>query len=351
MKIWFIADSHFGVKSDDDTKLNDFYSYYNDVLIPYMRKNVKPDDMLVHLGDIFDNRSYIGTKTIWCAYNVFEQFSHIFNDIRICVGNHDMVNKNSTEMTPLLGIKYMPHTKIYYEPEVETIGGKKILFIPWIEDLKKQKEVISNYDVDYVFGHLQISGCITNVKGSVMSGDEMSQAKDFKKAQVYAGHIHIRQDYKNIHYVGNPYHKDKGDIDNAKGITILDLDTGESDFIENTYSPQYIKENIYDILEETVADVKKRWNNNYVDIEIKKSDAVENQGSLEAFRLALGDCYKGYHLKYDNTEGMVSVDEEKLVGEAKSSGDLLEDYVNACDIESGMKDSVKEWLKKFKDRL
>ena len=56
-------------------------------------------------------------------------------------------------------------------------------------------------------------------------------------------------------------------------------------------------------------------------------------------------------MKCDNSEGMVNVNEEELVGEAKSSGDLLDDYINACDIENEMKEDIKKYLKIFKDKL
>lgn len=349
MKIWFLADTHLGMKGDDETVLNDCYHYYNDILIPYMESNVEVDDILVHLGDVFDNRSNIGIHTIYYAINIFEKFSNIFNDIRICVGNHDMWAKNSTEVTALHSFKYIKNTKIYFTPTIETIRRKNILFMPWIENLNEQKELIKKSNVDYVFGHLQIGGCVSNSKGTKLDGDDMVHSDDFKKAQVYAGHIHIKQDYKNVHYVGNPYHKDRGDLGNVKGITILDLDSGKTEFIENTFSPKYISENIYDILDETIEEVKNRWTNNYVDLKIKNADFANH--NFELFREALGNCFKEFHLKCDNSEGMVNVNEEELVGEAKSSGDLLDDYINACDIENEMKEDIKKYLKIFKDKL
>lgn len=349
MKIYFLADTHLGMKGDDEDVLNDCYNYYNDVLIPYMRKNVKKDDILVHLGDVFDNRSNIGIHTIYYVIKLFEQFSEIFSDIRVCVGNHDMWQKNSTDITALHAIKYIPHVKLYFEPTVDNIDGKKILFMPWIENLKSQKEQCSFYKVDYVFGHLQIGGCVSNSKGTKLNSDDMTKSSDFNKAQVYAGHIHIRQDYKNVHYVGNPYHKDRGDIDNIKGITVLDLETGKTDFIENTYSPIYVYENIYDILNDTLGDVKKRWTNNYIDIGIKNSDLVNY--SVDSLRDMLDNCFKEFRFKPDNSEVIVNINEDEIVGESKTSDDMLYDYINACDIEDDMKESVKNYLKKIREKL
>ena len=51
-KIWLIADTHFGYKGDDDEILNDYIGYFEDVVIPIMKKDVKKNDILVHLGDV-----------------------------------------------------------------------------------------------------------------------------------------------------------------------------------------------------------------------------------------------------------------------------------------------------------
>ena len=348
MKIWFLADTHLGMKGDNEDILIDCFNYYNDILIPYMRKNVKKDDILVHLGDVFDNRSIIGIHTIYCVIKIFEQLSEIFGDIRVCVGNHDMMQKTSTEITALHSIKYIPNVKIYFQPTYENICGKKVLFMPWIEDLTKQKEQITNSNVDYIFGHLQIGGSV-GAKGIKINGDNMVQPKDFKKAQVFAGHIHIRQDFKNVHYVGNPYHKDKGDIGNVKGITVLDIENGETTFIENTYSPKYIKENIYNILNDTVGKIKKRWKNNYVDVEINSSDIANFD--YQALRDALDNCFKELKICPINTEGVIKVNEEKIRSEAKSSGDILNDYIDETDIDDEMKTKIKDYIDKFKSKL
>ena len=79
-KIWLIADTHFGYKSDNEEWLNDYIGYFEDVVIPIMKKYVKKNDILVHLGDVFDNRAIIGLNTICkviSLLNIFQQFSMI----------------------------------------------------------------------------------------------------------------------------------------------------------------------------------------------------------------------------------------------------------------------------------
>ena len=349
-KIWLIADTHFGYKGDDDAWLDDYAGYFENVLIPIMKKEVKPGDIMIHLGDVFDNRSILGLNTINRVISIFEKLSEIFGDIRITVGNHDMLKKSSTYTTSVNILKHIPHVKIYYTPQVEVIDGKTVLFNPWIEDSEKEHEVLTGVNVDYVFGHLEIGGALTcnrsGVKVTLGSGVKKS---DFKNARVYAGHIHIRQDDKNIHYIGNPYHKDRGDRENVKGITVLDIKTGETRFIENTTSPKFMKESIYDIMNLTVGDLKERWKNNRVELHIKSNDI--SKCAFDTLSSSLDYCFRSFDVIGDDvvveldTSGTVSFDD------AKSSDDYIVDFLHNQDLTDEMMKSVRDKMNEYKERL
>ena len=349
MKIYFLADTHLGAKSDNPIILKDMMDYYNNVFIPYCRAHVQPDDILVHLGDVFDNRAHIGLNTITCAFNLFEELSTIFSDIRICVGNHDMFQKSSNDITGLYIVKYIPNIKIYFEPQVETICEKDILFMPWIEDLKEQSKLCKLHNVDYIMGHLEINGSVTNSRKNIkLKSNDAVDIKDFKKAHVFAGHIHIRQKSKNITYVGTPYHKDRGDCSNTKGITILDLETGKTQFVENTYSPQYIAENIYDILDCTVEELKSKWNNNYVDLYINSNHIIECK--FDKLRELLSTTYREFN-PISNKVDVVVENKEIKISDTKSTFEVIDEYMNFCDVDDDIKQRIKTKLDKFKDEI
>jgi DNA repair exonuclease SbcCD nuclease subunit len=349
-KIWLIADTHFGLKGDDDEWLDDCIGYFENVVIPIMEKEVGENDILIHCGDVFDNRATIGLNTICRTIKLFEKFSTIFKDIRITVGNHDIMKKSSNDITSLNILKYIPNVKIYYEPVVEVIDGKSCLFNPWIENVEKEKELLSGVNVDYIFGHLEING----VQASNRSGVKVDflggvKSEQFKTAQVYAGHIHIRQDNKNIHYIGNPYHKDRGDRDNKKGITVLDIKTGETRFIENTVSPRFMKENIYDILDLTVGDLKERWKNNRIDLHVKGNDITKCK--FDDLTSALGNCYKSFLPVGDNVTTELDITGEVNFNDAKSSDDYIGDFLQNQDLDDDMMKTVQDKLIEYRDRL
>ncbi len=349
-KIWLIADTHFGLKGDDDEWLDDYIGYFENEVIPIMKERVGENDILIHLGDVFDNRAIIGLNTICRVIKLFEEFSEIFKDIRITVGNHDIMKKSTNDITSLNMLKYIPNVKIYYEPVVEVIDGKSCLFNPWIENPERERELLSGVNVDYVFGHLEIGGSqMSNRSGVKIEFAGGVKPSDFKDAQVYAGHIHIRQNNKNIHYVGNPYHKDRGDRDNPKGITIIDLKTGDTEFIENKVSPRFIKENIYDILDVTIGELKEMWKNNRIDLHMKGNDITKCK--FDDFTSALENCYKSFNTVGDNVISELDITGELSFNDAKSSDDYIDDFLQNQDLTDDMMKEVKEKMLEYRDRL
>lgn len=349
-KIWLLADTHFGYKGDEEEWLDDYVGYFEDVIIPLMKKEAGEDDILIHLGDVFDNRSTIGLNTIYRVIRLFEEFSKIFKDIRITVGNHDIMKKSTNDITSINMLKHIPGVKVYYTPEVEVIDGKSCLFNPWIEDPEKEKQVLSGINVDYIFGHLEINGSqVSNRSGVKINVTGGVEGDNFKKSQVYAGHIHIRQDNKNIHYVGNPYHKDRGDRDNIKGITILDIKTNKTRFIENNVSPKYMKENIYDILNMTVGELKERWKNNRIELHMKNSDITKC--NFDDFCSILKGSYRSFQPIGDNVMQELDTTSEFNFNDAKSSDEYMEDFLLKQDLTDEMLKSIQDKMNEYRDRL
>jgi hypothetical protein len=260
------------------------------------------------------------------------------------------MKKSTNEVTSIDMLKYIPHVKVYYTPDVDVIDGKICFFNPWVENPDKEREYLSGINADYIFGHLEIGGSqMSNRSGVKIEFVGGIKPSDFKNSQVYAGHIHIRQDNKNIHYVGNPYHKDRGDRENQKGITILDIKTGKTRFIENTVTPRYMKENIYDILNLTVGDLKERWKNNRVDLHIKSTDITKC--NFDNLNTALDYCYRSFEPKGDTVIPELNLVTEMSFSDAKSSDDYIDDFLKNQDLTDDMMKEVKEKMLEYRDRL
>jgi DNA repair exonuclease SbcCD nuclease subunit len=321
------------------------------VFIPLLKDKYEEGDIICSLGDVFDNRSTVGINTMNVVIDIFEKMAAICPDIRLIVGNHDIYNKSSNNVTSLNILKYIKGVKIYYKPEVEVIGGKTVLFHPWIEDRDIQTKLLSKFNGDYVFGHLDVYGVESNTKGIKTKSANAVNMSEFKKAEVYAGHIHLRQNYKNIHYVGNPYAKVRGEGD-AKGITVLDIKTGKTEFYENTYSPKFLKENIYELMDVTVGELKERWKNNYVDIHVLGSDITKCR--FDDIREELNGYYKEFVIKNESVNsGLVNDigDANSDFEDAKTSEEHLNDFVDLTEWNSELKDDVMKLLNEIREKV
>lgn len=349
-RIWFLADTHFGFKNDNDMWLGDFTGYFNEVVLPLMEREHKEGDILVHLGDVFDNRSTVGLNTICSVIDIFDRLSSIFGDIRIVIGNHDIFNKSTTEITSVRVLERIPGVRLIYEPCVEELGGKKVLFNPWVNLKEEEDKVLGSVDVDYIFGHLDVAGCQLNRKGVRSMSENSIESKSFKNSVVYAGHIHRRQDYGNVHYVGSPYQTERGDIDNVKGITVLDIETGDTEFFENTYSPKFKSPTIYEILDKTVGDLKDEWRNCFVDLHVRGCDLA--QCRFDALTDSLAGVFKEFSVRPDNTEQIIDVaDSDNGVSEMKTSEEYVKEWLKDNDIDGKRFDKVVDMFKKYKEEL
>ena len=58
-RVWILGDLHFGVRSNSVEWLNIQKDFFENVFIPNLKKHYKPGDVLVQVGDTFDNRQSI----------------------------------------------------------------------------------------------------------------------------------------------------------------------------------------------------------------------------------------------------------------------------------------------------
>lgn len=350
-RVWFLADTHFGVKNDNEMWLDDFTGYFNDVVIPLMRREHRDGDILVHLGDVFDNRSTVGLNTICKTIDIFNELSGIFDDIRIIIGNHDILNKSTNTITSVRVLERIPNIRIYYTPVVEVVGGKTVLFNPWVNDPDSERRLLASVDADYIFGHLDVSGCQLNRSGVRSNSENSIDTKEFKNSVVYAGHIHKRQDNKNVHYVGTPYQMSRNEMDDVKGITVLDVATGGTEFFENTYSPRFKAFSIYEMLDKTVGELKSEWDNVFVDLNVKGSDYIHCK--FDSLMEELAGHFKEFSIHSDNTD---TIPEAADAGcdspdNRKATEEHIREWLEENDVDDNRSDKVMELYMKYKENL
>lgn len=274
MKIWLLSDTHLGCRSNSPRWLELIRNYFYEFYLPLVKKNAnKNEDILYHLGDVFDNRQNLNLAVLDLGIELFEELTKCFKEVHIIVGNHDIMRKNSNDITSVDCLKYIPKVFIHKTPQIIKYeeNGKvvKCSLMPWQSDRQEELDWISN-KADYLFCHTEING-YQMTRSKYQLSENGNNASDFHNfTKVYSGHIHYRQmhDNTNILYVGNPYQMTRNDIGNDKGVYCLDPFTNEETFYKNEYSPVFLSYKISDVLETKLGEFKELVDKNFVDITV-----------------------------------------------------------------------------------
>ena len=345
-RVWMITDLHFGVRSNSREWMEIQRDYFFDFFLPLVNKERSAGDMLLILGDVYDNRQAIGLPVMKMGLEIFDELVAAFPDgVVTFVGNHDVWGKNSNEINSLEMFKKVKGLTIYTEPTIVNFGRSKFLIMPWRKDHAAEAECLKQFDgqADYLACHSDIQGAKFNKSVTIEEGCDISCYSSFKK--VYTGHIHYSQDIEpNIRLLGCPYQMTRLDSYNRKGVTILDLATGKDRFIENNFSPRFIRVGLNEMLDMTPVQAKKVCRNNFVDI------TVDSQTALRAPLSMLVDLLDNSYRKIDFqvvSKSQALPDVEVEVGTGFDFVSLMESYVKEMPYEDETKGKVFESLKKL----
>lgn len=277
MKIWIISDTHIGNSSGNKEWFEIFEDCYNNFLYPLFSKNVKKGDILIHCGDVFEERQSINLYAIKVGVGVFEDLGKLFSHVHVICGNHDVQNDKNNNITSLECLKYIANISVYKEPASISYCGKSIALIPWENNNEKFLQAVANYsNSDYIFCHADILGATMNAsKTKSKSGVDSEGLKSAKK--IYSGHIHHRHDYKNVTFVGSPYSMDFNDVDNKKGVYSIDMETGEVEFYPNNVSPEFKRVVYNEIVKQGMDAVKSVLSNNFVELVVQQGETDTKQ--------------------------------------------------------------------------
>ena len=309
MKVYLTTDWHFGIYLNNlDKWLNMMEDYFYNFFIPYLRKNVKDGDILIHCGDLYDNRTSIPIIASYKAEKILLEISKIL-PIHLIVGNHDLWNKGSNDINSVRLFSHIPNIHIYTSPESITIFDKKLVFIPWVEKRLELIKEIQDNPGDYLFCHSDLNGCKMHLNSVAHRNPDKIDVSEFKGySHVFSGHIHLTQSNENFTYVGSPYQMDRNDTDDQKGITILDLISGKIDFVPNTYSPVFKKVSVLN--EDNIDSLDKLLGSkDYIDLSISNKLLVSNRKLRRKLEVLLE---KGNFTSVEYIDDIVSESEEKV---------------------------------------
>ena len=272
-QVIFISDVHFGKGNIE--KLHIMKDYFDNFFIPFVKQQKKSHNpCIVIAGDYFDNRQNIDINVLNVAIDVMKCIANECQ-VYVVIGNHDIYKKCETDITSLKPFDDVDGVMLIYDKyELMLKDDKKLLLVSWVGDFKKENKIITenkdNYDI-LVF-HTELSGMTYDNNRTIINGINLDIVEDDK---IVSGHIHKRQESKKGIYLGSPYHLDRSDIGNRKGIYTFTVDNGKliRSFYENTYSPEYVLKRFSEI-GRNPEDWKDIVSNNFVYI-VFTSDELE----------------------------------------------------------------------------
>lgn len=268
-KAIIISDTHLGARSNSTEWLTTMTDWFRNDFMPRAKELYEPGTILIHTGDVFDNRQSINLMVLHEGMTLFEEMSQIFDGIYIIAGNHDVMKKTSNDISSLDCLKYIPKVNIIKEPILADIDGVKALFMPWRSDVSEEKKCITDFgkeDPKLLFCHTNIYSLRFDNSREVEEGLQTEDLRTYEK--VFSGHIHWGQKRGNVTMVGNPYQMTRSDAGNPKGFYEFNFETFEEKFHQNNHSPRFVRVQLNHYLEGTLSELLNECRNNRVDLYI-----------------------------------------------------------------------------------
>lgn len=233
-KVGVFSDIHIGLGQDSSMWHNVVLEFAEWAANVYKKAGI--NDIIIP-GDIFHNRNEIVVNTLSTAKKFFD----IFKKFRIFIstGNHDCYYKDRSDVNSISLLEGWDNIILSDKTVLNlNYGNKKISLIPWAIPFEEIPES------DICFGHFEIQTFYMNTYKVCEHGFESKDLLN-KSKFIISGHFHNRDERNyskgKIVYLGSPYQQNFGDTGSSRGIYILNLESEELEFIENTISPKHIK--------------------------------------------------------------------------------------------------------------
>jgi DNA repair exonuclease SbcCD nuclease subunit len=232
MKIAFITDLHYGIRSDHVALLDNHKKFMDEVFFPTLDE--ERIDTAICLGDLIDRRKYINWYT---AHRMRKDFLDKLKYNRIhmhwILGNHDIFWRENMDVSVATELD-LPGT--YYTTASHVmLDSTKILFVPWICDANREAtaKLIAESDAKICLGHLEIQG-FEMFKG-IMNHDGETPDVYEKFDITCSGHFHHKSFCNGIHYLGACGEYTWSDCNDERGFHIFDTEDLSLRFIPNPF--------------------------------------------------------------------------------------------------------------------
>jgi hypothetical protein len=213
-KALVFTDIHFGLKSNS-LQHNQDCTGFIDWAVEMGKKHGCDTGMF--LGDWHHHRASINLQTLHFSLRNLEKLSAAFERFYFIPGNHDLFYRDKRDIHGAEWARHIPNIHICNE----WFQDEDVIIAPWLvgDDYKK----IPKLNAKYMFGHFELPHFKMNAMVEMPDHGEI-QVENFGGVEsVFSGHFHLRQQKRNINYIGNCFPHNYADAgDQARGIMILE---------------------------------------------------------------------------------------------------------------------------------
>lgn len=252
MKVLFYCDPHFRETSSyplfNRVQENGLTGELNNLLLgfDFVREQIikYEPDLVINLGDTYHKDNLISIRTLHGASLGLKKVSSICKDLEIdhliLMGNHDIyaLLEDGTTITSLCSLE--AHGMLITEQVSYSLGKNfRIFLMPYVDSIEEAYQgILEGSNRDLIAAHMDFIGSVHDNGHLVEVGLDPHVA-----TPVICGHIHLRQTIGNVVYPGslvqNRFTRDN--LEDAGGVMLYDVDTGENEIIQNYMSRHFIK--------------------------------------------------------------------------------------------------------------
>lgn len=244
-KIACFTDIHFGAKNNSEQHNKECFEF-----VKWFISQSSQCDAIVFLGDWHENRSAIHIGTLDYSSAAAEELNKMGKPVFFCVGNHDLLNRNTREVYSTRHFQNLEHFNIVSHPEIVKIpnSNSDMLVTPFLFSDEYETELPKYLTIPIWFGHFEFKDfVVTGSTVKMQHGPDHNSYKNVKR--IFSGHFHKRQTIGNVTYIGNTFPTSFADTnDTDRGMMIYDTEADTCQFINWDNAPRYIRVKASDII-------------------------------------------------------------------------------------------------------
>lgn len=213
-KVAVCTDIHFGLKSNSLVHNQDCANFI-DWFIDTAQANGCETGMF--LGDWSHQRAAINMQTLQYSLRSLEKLSAAFDRFYFIPGNHDLYYRDKRDIYSTEWARHIPNIQIVND----WFSDGDVVIAPWLvgDDHKR----IPKLKGQYMFGHFELPHFKMNAMVEMPDHGDIQVDHFGHFDRVFSGHFHLRQQKKNIHYIGNCFPHNYADAgDTARGMMTLE---------------------------------------------------------------------------------------------------------------------------------